>query len=288
MRARAKRALRALERLCRPPELEQYVGTVAVRLRKLRCRGEGAIETFQRRGCLAEFLLRQREVHERCGLCRVHSKRFLEPHQRPRPFTLLHVQDTEQHEYLNVVRLRVQEPPIHALRLGHAPLLMQRERGLEAHDWTSTFVGGGGASEGSWMRARIGFRSPVNDPEPSKASRLPLSFSCIPTAPIDPQINRPGPYLVLMKWYPGWFSAPHSYATDRSNVLSGTWVNSGPDFTPELAVPVHAGGYVLRVARRFHYDEVPHGIKEPVVIAVFGISPVDMKLADPKPPPRSV
>jgi len=27
--------------------------------------------------------------------------------------------------------------------------------------------------------------------------------------------DKPGPYLVLMKWNPGWFSAPHSYATDR-------------------------------------------------------------------------
>jgi hypothetical protein len=31
----------------------------------------------------------------------------------------------------------------------------------------------------------------------------------------------------------------------------------------------------------FHYDGVPHGIKEPVVIAIFGIGPVDIRLADP-------
>jgi hypothetical protein len=37
--------------------------------------------------------------------------------------------------------------------------------------------------------------------------------------------NEPGPYLVLLKWNPGWFSAPHSYATDRIQmVLSGTLV----------------------------------------------------------------
>jgi hypothetical protein len=41
--------------------------------------------------------------------------------------------------------------------------------------------------------------------------------------------NKPGPYLVMMKWNPGWFSAPHAYATDRiCVVVSGTWwVNSG-------------------------------------------------------------
>ena len=47
-------------------------------------------------------------------------------------------------------------------------------------------------------------------------------------------LDKPGQYLVLMKWYPGYMSAPHYYATDRlSLVLSGTWwVNSGADFDP--------------------------------------------------------
>ena len=95
--------------------------------------------------------------------------------------------------------------------------------------------------------------------------------------------DKPGPYLVLMKWNPGWFSAPHSYATDRIQmVLSGTWwVNSGADFDPKSAVPVPAGGFVKRAARTFHYDGVPSGIKEPVVVAVFGMGPVDIELADP-------
>ena len=36
-------------------------------------------------------------------------------------------------------------------------------------------------------------------------------------------LNKPGPYLVLMKWNPGWFSAPHNYRTDRiCVVVSGT------------------------------------------------------------------
>jgi hypothetical protein len=99
-------------------------------------------------------------------------------------------------------------------------------------------------------------------------------------------LNKPGPYLVLMKWNPGWFSAPHSYATDRIQmVISGTWwVNSGADFAPDQAVQVPAGGFVKRTARTFHYDGVPRGIAEPVVIAVFGIGPVDIALADPRSP----
>src|SRR5882724_6212303 len=68
-------------------------------------------------------------------------------------------------------------------------------------------------------------------------------------------LNRPGPYVVLMKWYPGYFSAPHSYATDRlSLVLSGTWwVNSGADFDPANTVPVPAGSFVRRLAGTAHY-----------------------------------
>jgi hypothetical protein len=98
--------------------------------------------------------------------------------------------------------------------------------------------------------------------------------------------NKPGPYLVLMKWNPSWFSAPHSYRSDRiCVVVSGTWwVNSGEDFTPVQAVPVQAGGFVLRHARTWHYDGVPAEGKEPVIIAIFGIGPVDIQLADPKQP----
>jgi hypothetical protein len=100
-------------------------------------------------------------------------------------------------------------------------------------------------------------------------------------------LNKPGPYLVLMRWNPGWFSAPHSYATDRiCMVMSGTWwVNSGADFDPKHAVPVAAGGFVKRTARTYHYDGVPAGVKEPAVIAIFGLGPVDIELADPKLPP---
>jgi hypothetical protein len=99
-------------------------------------------------------------------------------------------------------------------------------------------------------------------------------------------LNKPGPYLVLMRWNPSWFSAPHSYRTDRiCVVVSGTWwVNSGEDFTPVQAVPVRAGGFVLRHARTWHYDGVPAEGKEPVIVAVFGIGPVDIQLTDPKQP----
>jgi hypothetical protein len=102
-------------------------------------------------------------------------------------------------------------------------------------------------------------------------------------APLYGGLDKPGIYLVLMKWYPGYMSAPHSYATDRlSLVLSGTWwVNSGADFVPDNTVPVPAGGFVRRVADTPHYDGVKRGAKQPAVIALFGIAPVQLKLVDP-------
>ena len=95
-------------------------------------------------------------------------------------------------------------------------------------------------------------------------------------------LDKSGPYVVFMKWYPGYMSAPHTHATDRlSVVLSGTWwVNSGADFDPANAVPVPAGGFVRRVARTPHYDGVMANAKEPAVIALFGMAPVDLQLVD--------
>jgi hypothetical protein len=99
-------------------------------------------------------------------------------------------------------------------------------------------------------------------------------------------LEEPGPYVVLMKWYPGYMSAPHTYATDRlSLVLSGTWwVNSGPDFDPENTVPVPAGGFVRRIARTPHYDGVRQHASAPAVIGLFGIAPVEFQLVDASKP----
>jgi hypothetical protein len=68
--------------------------------------------------------------------------------------------------------------------------------------------------------------------------------------------DRKGAYPVLMKWHPGWMSAPHTYVTDRlCVVISGVWwCNSGPDSEPGQAVPVYPGGFVQRVAGTPHYD----------------------------------
>jgi hypothetical protein len=103
--------------------------------------------------------------------------------------------------------------------------------------------------------------------------------------------SKQGIYYALLRWYPGYMSAPHSYASDRlCVVLSGTWwINSGADFDPAHTVLVPAGTFVRRIARTWHYDGVPRGEAGPVTIAICGIGPVDIRLAEPdKPLARAV
>ena len=95
-------------------------------------------------------------------------------------------------------------------------------------------------------------------------------------------IDAPGQYFVMIRWHPGFMSAPHWYETDRlCVVLSGTWyVASGEDFAPDATVPVPAGSFVHRVARTPHYDGVKKGVQEPAIIAISGIGPIHYHLTD--------
>ena len=95
-----------------------------------------------------------------------------------------------------------------------------------------------------------------------------------------------GIYYTLIKWHPGYMSAPHTYVSDRlCVVVSGTWwVNSGADFEPENTIPAPAGSFVHRIAGTPHYDGVRADGKEPAVIALCGIGPVGLKWVDPSKP----
>jgi hypothetical protein len=108
----------------------------------------------------------------------------------------------------------------------------------------------------------------------------------IATASLFSEPTKEGIYYYLVKWFPGYMSAPHFYATDRlCVVLSGTWwCNSGADFDPVRCVPVQAGSFVRRVATTPHYDGVVANGAEPAVIAICGIGPVKLTYIDPSQP----
>ncbi|GLS45266.1 hypothetical protein [Methylobacterium brachythecii] len=99
-------------------------------------------------------------------------------------------------------------------------------------------------------------------------------------------MNGSGLYYTLVRWWPGYMSAPHHYTTDRfCMVVSGTWwCNSGADFDPASCVPVKAGSYVHRVAGTPHYDGVVAQGTEPAVIAICGIAPINYALVDASKP----
>ena len=104
--------------------------------------------------------------------------------------------------------------------------------------------------------------------------------------PLAGNLNQLGLYYTLVRWWPGYMSAPHYYATDRlCVVVSGTWwCNSGADFDPAACVPVAAGSFVHRVATTPHYDGVIANHAEPAIIAICGMGPVNIKLCDPSLP----
>lgn len=125
------------------------------------------------------------------------------------------------------------------------------------------------------------------------AWQVPPGFpaNTVEMAPLFGATTAPGLYYVLVKWHPGFMSAPHTYVTDRlCVVVSGTWwVNSGADFDPARTVPAPAGSFVRRVAHTPHYDGVRRHAIEPAVIAICGIGPVGQHWLEPdKPTVRSV
>jgi hypothetical protein len=109
---------------------------------------------------------------------------------------------------------------------------------------------------------------------------------CVDNCLLTGDTNKPGLYYTLVRWWPGFMSAPHHYDTDRfCVVVSGTWwCNSGADFDPSACVAVSAGSFVHRVAGTPHYDGVVRGHPEPAVIAICGMGPVNFALSDPSQP----
>lgn len=88
----------------------------------------------------------------------------------------------------------------------------------------------------------------------------------------DPR--KPGPYIQILKWWPGNFSKPHFHTQQRYiTVLSGTWwVSSSTHYDPDKTYPLAAGTLVQDNANTVHWDGSKAG-GEPVVLEIVGDGP---------------
>jgi hypothetical protein len=113
-----------------------------------------------------------------------------------------------------------------------------------------------------------------------------LPKNSLENAVLAGRLDGEGIYFSLLRWYPGYMSAPHCYATDRLCVVASGiwWVNSGNDFDPDNCIPTPVGSYIRRVAGTPHHDGVIASGTEPAVIAISGIAPVNVKLVYPQQP----
>jgi hypothetical protein len=101
--------------------------------------------------------------------------------------------------------------------------------------------------------------------------------------------DKPGLYVVMVKWLAGNMSRPHWHPNDRLiTVVKGTWwVGSGGTYDPNATVPMPAGTFVTHYGRQVHYD----GAKdEDAILVISGEGPATTNpfmLGDqipPKPP----
>lgn len=93
----------------------------------------------------------------------------------------------------------------------------------------------------------------------------------------DPE--KPGPYVIRLRWLAGNMSRPHFHPNDRFFVVvSGTWwLGSGEKFDPNSTVPVGPGTYVYHRAKEVHYDGAKNGDVE---IQVWGMGPATSTAAE--------
>jgi len=95
----------------------------------------------------------------------------------------------------------------------------------------------------------------------------------------DPE--KPGPYIILLKWHPHNMSRPHYHPNDRFiTVLSGTWwVGTGPKYNPDTTVPMPTGTFVQHFGKQIHYDGAKDG---DVMLEIVGEGPATAVPAEQK------
>jgi len=86
---------------------------------------------------------------------------------------------------------------------------------------------------------------------------------------------KPGPYMVMYKWYPGNFSKPHYHNNERfAYVVSGTWwTSTSKVYDERTTFPVHAGSVAVDKLKGIHWDGARTGEKEPAILVLAGTGP---------------
>ena len=84
--------------------------------------------------------------------------------------------------------------------------------------------------------------------------------------------NKPGPYVMRLKFPPHTMSTPHSHGEDRvGTVIKGTWwTGDSAEWDPTKTVPVRQGGVMLHPHGAIHYDGARD---EEVIVQLAGTGP---------------
>ena len=85
--------------------------------------------------------------------------------------------------------------------------------------------------------------------------------------------DKPGLYIIRIRFPAGAASRPHHHSQDRFiTVIQGTWyAGRGATFDMNDTVPIKAGGFMKHPAGAVHFD----GAKdEPVIVEIRGMGPV--------------
>jgi len=93
--------------------------------------------------------------------------------------------------------------------------------------------------------------------------------------------NKPGIYVIRVKFPPHIMDVPHWHPNDRYvTVLQGTWyTGTGDAFDYAKAVPLKPGSVMLHPAKATHWDG--SGSAETVIVQIFGEGPAETTQVDP-------
>jgi len=96
--------------------------------------------------------------------------------------------------------------------------------------------------------------------------------------------DKPGMYVVRVKFPPHVMDAPHSHPNARYvTVLEGTWyAGTGDTFDVAKAVALKPGSFMLHPAKAVHWDGSAGS--EPVIVQITGEGPAQTVQVNPKQP----